>query len=139
MKVVDASVAVKWVFDEPGSRRARDLLEADHALSAPRFWLIEAANVLRRKSSEGKLSGSDARARTALLGRLPIETADELPLLDGALDLALRLDHALYGCIYLALAREQRSVLVTADGRFAKAALLAGYSDLIELIGPDQP
>ena len=139
MTVLDASVAVKLVYEEPESRKAREQVARSPVLAAPRFWLVEAANVLRRKASEGRLNAGDVVLRTAQLRRLPIEAADELPLLDSALTLSLELDHALYDCLYLALAIERGSTLLTADGKFARVAGRGGYGGLIQLIGPDQP
>ena len=45
--VVDASVALKWVFDEPESEAAVAL--RDEELVAPALWLAEAANALWRR------------------------------------------------------------------------------------------
>ena len=46
--VVDASVAIKWLRPEPGSREARALVTADIELLAPSLLPIESANVLWR-------------------------------------------------------------------------------------------
>lgn len=42
--VVDASIALKWVLEEPGSAAAEELLEKD--LAAPSLWRLDAGNAL---------------------------------------------------------------------------------------------
>ncbi|MBV9552234.1 MAG: type II toxin-antitoxin system VapC family toxin [Alphaproteobacteria bacterium] len=54
MIVVDASVALKWVLDEPGSEAAGEL--RSETIIAPDFWIIEAANALWRSAKVGQLS-----------------------------------------------------------------------------------
>jgi hypothetical protein len=44
--VVDASVALKWVLEEPDSPAAEALLRIEPDLLIPDFWLWEATNVL---------------------------------------------------------------------------------------------
>jgi len=44
--VVDASVAVKWLVDEPLSAQAAKLLDDDLPLAAPELIYAEAANAL---------------------------------------------------------------------------------------------
>ena len=44
--VVDASVAIKWLVDEPLSERAAKLLKDDLPLAAPELIYAEAANAL---------------------------------------------------------------------------------------------
>ena len=49
--VVDASVGLKWVLDEPDSDLAKALAVGGETLLVPEFWLIEACNVLGCKSA----------------------------------------------------------------------------------------
>ena len=43
--VVDASVALKWILDEPDSHLAQALAEGEEQILVPDFWLNEATNV----------------------------------------------------------------------------------------------
>ena len=52
--VIDASVAVKWVLDEPRSDAALAL--RNEQLAAPALWLAEAANALWRHVRVGELT-----------------------------------------------------------------------------------
>jgi len=117
--VLDASVAVKWVLDEPGSDKARALSSA--VLEAPDFLIVECANILWKKVLVGDLSLEGAMIRLDLLSRAPIALNSTGDLLEPALRLAARLKHPVYDCIYLALAVRREVPLVTADRRFAAA------------------
>ena len=117
--VVDASVAVKWVLEEPGSDRARLLSSA--RLEAPGLLAIECANILWKKVQLGDLRGDGAALRLALLLRAPITLADSRNLLEPAFRLSLELKHPVYGCLYLALAAMRDLPLVTADRKLVAA------------------
>lgn len=57
--VVDASVAVKWVFAEDHLDAALRLLGQADSLLAPAHWLAEATNALWAKSIRGDLSEAE--------------------------------------------------------------------------------
>jgi predicted nucleic acid-binding protein len=59
--VVDAFVALKWVFDEPGSEAAV-ALRSDELIS-PALWLAEAANLLWRRARVGDITADEASCR----------------------------------------------------------------------------
>jgi predicted nucleic acid-binding protein len=57
LRVIDASVAVKWIIEEPDSGLARDLLkEPANQFTAPELIHAEVLNVLWRKTLKGDLS-----------------------------------------------------------------------------------
>ena len=58
--VVDASVAVKWLVDEPDHLAARTLLERSEQLHAPDFVFVETANVLWKKVLRCELTAQQA-------------------------------------------------------------------------------
>ena len=52
MKVVAASVAIKWVYEEKsGVQTARALLARPELLIAPPIWLLEVGDVIQRRSA----------------------------------------------------------------------------------------
>jgi predicted nucleic acid-binding protein len=117
--VIDASVALKWVLDEPGREAAEAFL--DEELVAPALWLLEAANALWRRARRGELTQDEASERLRALLDAPVTTTsieDDLPT---AADLAGALGHPVYDCLYLALAVREDSYVVTADARFHDA------------------
>jgi predicted nucleic acid-binding protein len=120
--VIDASVALKWVLDEPGSDAASAL--RDEELIAPALWLLEAANALWRSVGVGQITIDEARARLAELLSAPVATLPVEPYLEEALDLAAAIGHPVYDCLYLALALRHKTYVVTADRRFAAAVSL---------------
>ena len=117
--VVDASVALKWVLDEPGKEAADALL--DEELIAPALWLVEAANALWRRSQRGEISADEAVERLAELFNAPVATTAIEADLPAAADLANRLAHPVYDCLYLAAAIREDTYVVTADARFCAA------------------
>lgn len=118
--VVDASVALKWLVDEPGSEAALSLQGRD--LAAPALLHIEAANVLRTLAARGAATPAQALDLLALLQTAPVTIVDPDDALEArALELALDLGHPVYDCVYLALAERLGRALVTADRRFLKA------------------
>ncbi len=117
--VIDASVALKWVLDEPGSEAAAALL--DEELAAPEFWLLEAANALWRRARRHELTREQASARLVELSNAPVATSTTLEDFAIAFQWAGRLDHPVYDCLYLALALRENTHVVTADRRFHAA------------------
>ena len=119
--VVDASVAVKWLVVEEDANIARELAASGQDLHAPRLMASEVANALWRKARVGEMERRAAGILLASVPDMPVRWgADELVSAD-AVRLALALDHPVYDCIYLALARRIGALVVTADFRFANA------------------
>lgn len=117
--VIDASVALKWVLNEPGSDAADALLNED--LVAPSLWLLEAANALWRRNQRRELTAEEASIRLLELLNAPVAVTaieDDLP---AALELATLLGHPVYDCLYLAAAQRADTHVVTADQRFFAA------------------
>jgi len=123
--VVGASVAVKWLFEEPDSDRAEALLtsagENRLKLVAPTILPAEIANALWKRMRRGDMD----RQKTLETGErfkeicpllLPIED-----LVERALELAIDSQHPVYDCLYVALAEELAGELVTADERLYRA------------------
>jgi predicted nucleic acid-binding protein len=127
--VIDASVAIKWVIEEHGTREALTLHR--HRLFAPDLLMAECANVLWKKARRKELSADEARLAAGLLQRADVELLPMRPLLESATALAIALDHPAYDCIYLALAGSLSCDLVTADQRLSAKALPAGYKSKV--------
>ena len=124
--VVDASVAAKWYFPEPGKVAATALLseciEGRLQLIAPELIESEFANLLWKKSRRGECS-------EAIAGEILSLWAEDRPklirsslLVHRALDLALQLAHPVYDCLYIATAIEYEAPLATADSRLQRLA-----------------
>lgn len=118
---VDASVAVKWYFEEELSDVAARLLSPTHTLLAPDLLIPEFANVAWKYVRQGSASVMEARrAVTALLGvKLTLYSAEAL--MPMGFDIACEWGRSAYDSLYLALARLEGVQLVTADRRFYNA------------------
>lgn len=115
--VVDASVALKWVLDEPGSDAAIDLLSTSE-LAMPGIFMAEAANALWRHVTRKQIEMGEALDRLARLRSVRFETFLIEEDIEHALQLAIDLNHPIYDCLYLALALRLDTHVVTADRRF---------------------
>ena len=130
--VIDASVALKWVFDEPESDPAVALRSED--LIAPALWLAEAGNALWRRSRIGDITPDEARSLLSELLNAPVAALPIEPYLHQALRLATEIGHPICDCIYLALALHYQTHVVTADRRFAAAASGGNLADRVRLL-----
>ncbi|HEU0155826.1 MAG TPA: type II toxin-antitoxin system VapC family toxin, partial [Stellaceae bacterium] len=122
--VVDASIALKWVLDEPDSVAAAALQSEE--LIAPILWLTEAANALWRYFRSGQITAEEADVRLSALTNAPVASFPVEPHLRSALRLATEIGHPVYDCLYLALAIAHDTHVVTADRRFLTAAQSPG-------------
>ena len=114
--VVDASVAVKWLIEEEGTREAL-LLRGRVRLIAPDLLTAECANILSKKVQRGELLTQEALLAARLLQAADIELAPTRTLMETATRMAIELGHPAYDCLYLAVAVDRKCRLVTADGR----------------------
>jgi len=123
MLVVDASVGLKWVLQEPDSHLAEALARSGEELLVPEFWLNEATNVLWVQVRRKLLTADEAREGLALLRTQvePTPTA-ELGLHDVALEIGLAIGHSTYDTFYVAFALAVGATnVVVADRPFARA------------------
>jgi predicted nucleic acid-binding protein len=111
--ITDSSVAIKWVVEEDDSKAAATIATA--TLEAPDVLLTECANILWKKVTLTDLSSQEAIERWQLLLEAPIQYTATPDLLENALKISLELHHPVYDCVYLALARERKLPLITAD------------------------
>lgn len=127
--VVDASVAVKWVFPDPNVEP-----EADRAVAIlrgiqtghievvqPAHWLLETTAVVAR------LRPAVIEQAIGLLDALELPVYDDVDVLRRAARLAVDLNHHLFDTLYHAVALERDAVLVTADERYAVMAESEGH------------
>ena len=116
-RVVDASIAVKWLLPEIHSGAARRILGGRHELVAPDLIWAEAGNVLWKRVRSGTVSTDDAQALLRDLRRFPITTLPLSSLVESALEIAVSFGRSVYDSLYLALALSRQCQLVTADRR----------------------
>lgn len=117
--VIDASIAVKWVVEEEGTKEAL-ILRRRAKLVAPELLTAECANILWEKCQRDELSKDEAFLAAQLLQAADIEFLPTRLLLEAATRIAVELDHPAYDCLYLALASERDCRFVTADERLVR-------------------
>jgi predicted nucleic acid-binding protein len=133
--VIDASVAVKWYFEQPGSNIAREIAGRDEELIAPDLIFAEAGSAVWRYVRAGFLgAGEAAEIMPKMLLRID-RFAPLSELVTPAFDLAIALGHPIYDCIYLALAQREGAPLVTADRRLEAATRQRTDLDVQLLVG----
>ena len=118
--VVDASIAVKWVIPEVLSDKADRIRDGEDDVLAPDLLLVEVANALWKKTAAEEISAREAEAAFDLVKRSGLDLRPAAPLLPRAMDLARRLSHPVYDCVYLALAEREEAAFVTADQRLLR-------------------
>lgn len=116
--VVDASVAIKWVLPEIHSEAALRLNKVEYELLAPDFFFPEIGNILWKRVQRTELSLDAAKTNLEVLKNLPLHIFSSSPLMSIALETAVRVNQAVYDCLYLTLAVQNQCCLVTADERF---------------------
>lgn len=130
--VIDASIAVKWLVQEPGTEAALSL-RGRFSFVAPELLVAECANVLWKKTARGEMTDTEALIAAQALQAADIELQSMPPLLVPATRLSIQLGHPAYDCMYLAQAIELNVRYATADTRFVdKARQWQGgvYADL---------
>jgi predicted nucleic acid-binding protein len=135
--VVDASVAVKWVLDEPGSGWARSLPASGAQLFAPNLLCTECGNVLWRMVRTERIDPSLVERFWSAMNAVPLALCHaDWTLSAAALRLSMRLNHPIYDCLYLALALDRDAALATADGRFLRAMRRVALLPAERLLAP---
>lgn len=129
--IVDASVAVKWFFPEPGRETAAALLQPNALIVVPDLIIPEVGNVVWKKVRRGDADESYARTVISLLPKFFNEVVQSTELSEAAMRIALELRHPVYDAFYLALAELRGLPLVTADRRLADRAAGTPWASLV--------
>lgn len=127
--IVDASVAVKWLIDEPGSKAA-DTLLAGSGLASVDLLFAEVANTLWKTWRRGDFVQMPEGLATLPSCFEQITPCAELAV--AATHLAIELDHPAYDCFYLAMAIANNTTLVTADRRFITVCASSRYANRLQ-------
>jgi len=129
--VVDASVALSWVFpgEEPSSAAVR-LLHAFRSnqirLLAPSLWPYEVGNALRSGVIRGRISEAEGWEAFSVLLGLGLSLVDFAPLTDLAWDLASRHGITMYDAAYVAVAQAHNSPCYSLDKGLIEACAGSG-------------
>lgn len=130
--VLDASVAFKWTLPaaiEPLSSEAVRLLQryanGDVDFIVPDIFWAEIGNIAWKGARQRRWSQKEAHEIAGSMQARQFKTVSSLSLLADALKLACAFDRTIYDCLYVALAVQSKTELITADERLATS--LAAY------------
>ena len=119
MIVVDASAVVKWFFNEPFSDEAISLLHKGCKLFAPDILQTEVANALCRRAVKNEVSKEQVEQHLErwykIIPRTTFSFITTYTLLLDASKIALKFNHRLPDCLYLALAQKNSYSLASFD------------------------
>jgi predicted nucleic acid-binding protein len=132
--VLDASIVVKLLVKEPSSAQALKRIEYEPTRLAPDLCTIEVANALSKKVRYDGMAISGATHALAQLPRVVTQLIDTSGLLEAGMALSVGTRHALYDCLYMALAQREGCTLLTADAKFVAACEVAGITEGLELL-----
>lgn len=133
--VIDASVTIKWIFNEIQTEKANLLLTPDSDLLAPDFMLIECANAIHKKVKNKEITtvkGDDGLRLLLEFGEL--KYVPFYRFLKQAYQIAREINHTVYDCLYLAVAEKYNSKVITADAKFWKRTQDTLYSSFIHWV-----
>ena len=125
--VVDASVAIAWLFEDEASPETEAVLDrlAHEEAHAPGLWELEIANVVLSAERRGRLSEAASAQIMERLQDLPIRLSPNAPRLHHLLEVGRRYRLTSYDAAYLTLAQQLNLPLATLDRDLAAAARLA--------------
>jgi predicted nucleic acid-binding protein len=128
--VVDASVALDWIFRSERSERANRVLAAvlEHGLVVPAIWPAEVANGLLAAQRKGRLKPEELPGALALFEELPVTV--RAPSHSAAIRVLVNTGQSAgltaYDAAYLELALRESAPLATHDDALLRAAERAG-------------
>ena len=124
--VVDASVALAWVFEDEVSDSTEALLDqiGEPGASAPSLWPLEVLNALTVAERRKRIGADDRVRLAALLRDLPIELDADAAMKSwtSTLELAARTRITIYDAAYLELAQRVTLPPATLDRELRRAA-----------------
>ncbi len=126
--VLDASVAAKWFLpsvDEPLAEEAQALLRryanGDIEFAVPDLFWAEIGSILWKSVRTGRLSSKAATEALTTMLQCGFPTVPSRELAEDALAIALSTGRTVYDAMYLALAVQRDTSMITADERLVNA------------------
>lgn len=120
--VMDASAVLRIITAHPDALVLQEPLAAASLVIAPELMLTEVSNALWKLQRAEVLGGIDPQDLLLEARELIDGVEPDRVLQAEALALACHLDHPVYDCLYLALARRKAARLLTADRQLQRLA-----------------
>ena len=123
-RVLDSSVAFKWVVAEVDTDKAlrlrEDFRNGAVELLAPDFFPVEFAHSITRAERQRRITPMEgATFMVDVLGALP-QLFPSLPLLLRAYEVSSQVRIGIYDCVYVAPAESEGCDFITADDRLVR-------------------
>lgn len=136
--VVDASVVAAAFFRENRTHAARAVMLSMAGLLAPDLVYSEVANVIWKRRRKAEIDAEEAVDLLNDVFDIPLEIASSEKLVRPALALAMATGRTVYDCIYMALAVQERTVLVSDDRRLVNALNGGPLQDHVVWLGDEK-
>jgi len=120
--VLDASAVVRIIEGSPQTATFQQAVLDAELVLAPELMLTEVSNALWRLQRAGQLQVEGLQQCLSRGAALVDHIEPDRHLQVEALALACHLDHPVYDCLYLALARREAALLLTADQKLMTLA-----------------
>lgn len=118
--VIDASVAAKWLFLEPGSEYAKLLLSQFEHFYAPSLFEIELDSIITKRCREKEINREEAWQKKEEAQKLPVHYIDYTDISEAAIEISITLPVTVYDAAYIATAVHVKGILYTADERLVR-------------------
>jgi predicted nucleic acid-binding protein len=132
--VIDASMAIAWLFRSERTQAAQSILRrvVTEGATVPSLWRLEIANVLRASARRGRCDDEYVDWALHRLGRLAIRSDAETDshAWSTSLDLARQHDLTLYDAAYLELAVRLGGPIATCNNALVRAGERCGVEVL---------
>ncbi len=115
--VLDASAAVRLILADPAAADPAERIGGAALVQAPELMLSELANTLWKLQRADRLNDLEPQELLAEARELVDRLEPDRHLQAEALALASHLNHPVYDCLYLALARREAASLISSDQR----------------------
>ena len=125
--VIDASVALKWQFEEeeasgPATFLLKDFVEGKIDLMTITLFSYEILSAINVAISRKRISEADGKRALNYLTTLGIEERSFEGLMDETFKMARKHNLSTYDCAYIVLAERERYDLYTGDRKLFHAA-----------------
>jgi predicted nucleic acid-binding protein len=108
-------------FHEEAAMWLDRLMSAEISVVVPDLFWIEIASLMWRAVRHARVIKEDAISSMADLRLRQIETVPSITLVEAAFEIAVSYQRSVYDSMYVALAKDRNTYLITADEKLANA------------------
>lgn len=132
--VFDASVAAKWIFNEPGSEESIQILLKTSSIVEPEFFCIEIESIISKKVRKKEIDRNIAEVKREEMKHLACEYIPYKELSELAFEIATAYSVTLYDAIYVSSAVHSNAIFYTSDVRLYRGLVTTKLSEYVKSI-----